>query len=64
MIKNLLNSFRTNNNIIILKIESNLTYVDLNSNHVEEFSRTDNYLVRFCTLGFLIQHRDQISIIQ
>ena len=41
MIKNLLNSFRTNNNIITLKIESNLTYVDLNSNHVENFSRTD-----------------------
>ena len=63
MIKNLLNSFRTNNNIITLKIESNLTYVDLNSNHVEKFSRTDYDSVSFCALRFLIQHRGQISII-
>jgi hypothetical protein len=30
-----LNSFRTIDNLLNSKIESNLTYVDLNSNHVE-----------------------------
>jgi len=32
--KNILNSFRTKKTLINLKIETNLTCIDLNSNHV------------------------------
>merc|ERR1719233_446156 len=58
------NSFRTKGSWIIHRIETNLTHVDLNSNHVGLESRTDLFLY-IC--AYIIFHnstsRSQTSIL-
>merc|ERR1711894_847778 len=59
IIKHLIEKKKKKKKIFNLKIESNLTYVDLNSNHVNPMVERTNFIKDFCILYGLIQHRGQ-----